>query len=212
MLTIEAARRVTKTKENQDDMPRFSKAIGRLFSIEDIENEYNSLWNNWNEENTERQRLKGYWITRWLCTDTHVGEMAYFLDDELVMTCVQTARKSDAAIYFVDQAAYDKVKAFMDYFRTPAELDGPEFIGAQVTNDLMKFEYADSCLHRVGTYQGREVEVGHIPYNIRKDLNLPGSEGSFFYSLFPYVYVVENGTKTPVNIKELEFTLHIDGK
>lgn len=210
MRTIEAARRVTKTDENCDDIPHLDRAIGRLFEIDGLDGD--PKWGNWSGEYPERARLKGYWITKWNCTDTHVGEMAYFLDDELVFTCEQTARKNDAYIYFVDQAAYDKVKVFIDHYRIPDELDAPEFIGDQETKDEIKHKYADSCLHRVGMYQDREVQVGHIPYNIRRDLNLPGCESDYFYSLFPYVYVIENGEKTPVNISELTFSLHIDGK
>ncbi|MFA7287193.1 MAG: hypothetical protein WC052_06025, partial [Patescibacteria group bacterium] len=108
MLTIEAAHRVTKTDENCDDIPKLEKALSRLFEIDSLE--YHERWNTWTESNVERKRLKGYWINKWICTDTHVGEMAYFLDDELVFTCEQTARKSDAAIYFVDPSAYQKVK------------------------------------------------------------------------------------------------------
>lgn len=210
MLTIEAARRVTKTEENCDDIPHLDRAIANLFELDCIE--HDPKWGNWSGEYPERARLKGYWMNKWLCTDTHVGEMAYFLDDELVFTCVQTARKSDAHLYFVDQAAYDKVKVFIDQYRIPDELDAPEFIGDQESKDEIKFEWAESCLHKVGMYQGREVQVGHIPYDIRRDLNLPGSDGSFFYSLFPYVYIHDNGVRSIVNVKELTFSLHIDGK
>lgn len=210
MLTIEAARRVTKTEENCDDIPHLDRAIANLFELDCIE--HDPKWGNWSGEYPERARLKGYWMNKWLCTDTHVGEMAYFLDDELVFTCVQTARKSDAHLYFVDQAAYDKVKVFIDQYRIPDELDAPEFIGDQESKDEIKFEWAESCLHKVGMYQGREVQVGHIPYDIRKDLNLPGSDGSFFYSLFPYVYIHDNGVRSIVDVKELTFSLHIDGK
>lgn len=210
MRTIDAALRVTKTKENCDDIPKLEKCLTYLFELEGLE--YHEHWNNWSEENVYRQRLKGYWINKWLCTDTHVGEMAYFLDDELVFTCEQTARKSDAAIYFVDQAAYDKVKVFMDYFREPVELPTAEFIGEQQTPDTVTREWADSCLHKRGFYQGREVEVGHIPYNVRPTLTLPGSESPYFLMLFPFVYMYDNGERSIVDIKELQFGIFIDGK
>ena len=202
MQTIDAARRVIKTPDNCDDIPKMDKALSRLFSLE---LDYHELWNRWEETNTERKRLQGYWMDKWLCTDTHVGEMAYFLDDVLVFTCEQTARKSDAHIYFVDQEAYEKVKEFMNQFREPVEYEEPVFIGAQESRDVINFKYADSCLHRTGIYQEREVEIAHIPYNIRRDLNLPGSEDTMFYALFPYIYVKEGDTKTPVLIEEIDF-------
>lgn len=206
MKTIDAARRVTK--KDPDDIPHFTEAIARLFDMQYLDG--NPSWGNWSGDCAERDRLKGYWIHRWMCTDTHVGEMAYFLDDELVLVCAQTARKNDAYIYFVDKEAYEKVKVFMDYFRE-LELDNPEFLADQETDEVVQFKFADSCLHRKGVYQGREVVVAHIPYNIRRDLNLPGCDDVAFYSLFPYVYVVENQVKTPVLVSELSFSLHIDG-
>lgn len=210
MRTIEAARRVTKTDENCDDIPKLERALDELFGTE--LDSYVESWSKWNEENKERQRLKGYWIVRWLCTDTHVGEMAYFLDDELVFTCEQSARKNDASIYFVDQAAYEKVKAFIDFFRQPATFLSPDFIEDQETPEIQTFQWADSCMHKWGTYQGRKVEVMHIPYNVRRDLNLPGSEEGSFYALFPYVYIYdEHGVKVPVLVSEITFGIHIDG-
>lgn len=209
MLTIEAARRVTKTKENCDDIPKLESALESLFEIDGLR--YHMLWNTWTETNEYRHRLKGYWINKWNCTDTHVGEMAYFLDDELVFTCEQTARGCMAKIYFVDQNTYNKVKVFMDYFRIPPELGEPDFIGDQETDETQTRQYADSCLHRRGVYQNREVELAHIPYDIREELNLPGSDSSCFYALFPYIYVIENGEKKPVHMSELSFGLSVDG-
>lgn len=209
MLTIEAARRVTKTKENCDDIPKLESALESLFEIDGLD--HHKLWNKWSETNEYRHRLQGYWINKWNCTDAHVGEMAYFLDDELVFTCEQTARGGVAQIFFVDQSAYNKVKVFMDYFRIPAELGEPDYIGYQETADIQTRQYADNCLHRRGFYQNREVEIAHIPYEIRRELNLPGSESNCFYALFPFVYVIENGEKKPVHMSELSFCLNIDG-
>lgn len=209
MLTIEAARRVTKTKENCDDIPKLEIALESLFLIDGLER--HKLWNTWDEANEYRHRLKGYWINKWNCSDTHVGEMAYFLDDELVFICEQTSRKGVVQIYFIDQNSYNKVNAFMNFFRIPDEFCEPDFIGDQETDEKQTRQYADSCLHRRGFYQNREVEIGHIPYDIRKGLNLPGSECNYFYALFPYVYVIEDGEKTPVHMSDLTFLLSIDG-
>ncbi|WP_274644187.1 hypothetical protein [Pseudomonas serbica] len=209
MLTIDAARRVTKTKENCDDIPKLESALESLFEIDGLDR--HKLWNTWTETNEYRHRLKGYWINKWNCTDTHVGEMAYFLDDELVFTCELTARTGVTKIYFVDQNSYNKIKVYMDFFRIPAELCEPDFIGDQQTDERQTRKYSDSCLHRRGSYQNREVEIAHIPYEIRRELNLPGSDCNFFYALFPYVYVVEDGCKKPVHMSELSFGLNVDG-
>ena len=39
-------------------------------------------------------RLKCYWVAKHLCTDTQVGILAYFLDDEFICISHQTSRKS----------------------------------------------------------------------------------------------------------------------
>jgi hypothetical protein len=59
------------------------------------------------------QRVKQYYLIKWMCSDTWVGVCAYFFDDELVAMSEQMARKGDTNISFVSKEAAEKIKAFI---------------------------------------------------------------------------------------------------
>lgn len=46
-------------------------------------------------------RLHGYWLIRWMCTDTWVGLKALYLGNYLVGYTTQNARKSDVDVKFL---------------------------------------------------------------------------------------------------------------
>ncbi len=58
-------------------------------------------------------RLTYCYIQASLCTDTHVGVRAYFLDDEFVALSIQPYRKADEEFEFVSQEAADKVEQYL---------------------------------------------------------------------------------------------------
>lgn len=62
----------------------------------------------------ELDKLKFYWIKSWICTDTQVGLAAIYLEDELVASFWQPARKSDEEIRFVSNDAAKKVKKYIE--------------------------------------------------------------------------------------------------
>jgi len=61
----------------------------------------------------ENSRLKAYWVSRWLCVDTHVGSQVYFLDDTPVFITIQIARKSSKCFYWVSKETYKQVKEYI---------------------------------------------------------------------------------------------------
>lgn len=61
----------------------------------------------------DKGRLKTYSYAKWLCTDTHVGGLIYFLDDECVAVSWQNARKSDEDIDWISKEAYIKVRDYL---------------------------------------------------------------------------------------------------
>lgn len=61
----------------------------------------------------EHDRLKCYYILKWVCTDTWVGSRAYFLDDVLVATSWQPARKSNENFYWQSRAAYNDTRKYL---------------------------------------------------------------------------------------------------
>lgn len=88
--------------KNEVDISRFGE---RVFDCHDMPF-------NW----IEQDRLVSYWVSCWYCTDTWVGEQAYFLDDEFVALSTQLARKSRRTFSWVSKEAYDKVEAYVRSF------------------------------------------------------------------------------------------------
>ena len=64
--------RIDKSPDNKNevDISRFGESV---FDCHDMPF-------NW----IEQDRLVSYWVSCWYCTDTWVGEQAYFLDDEVI--------------------------------------------------------------------------------------------------------------------------------
>ena len=94
----ELALRVRKDPKNTFD-PSWEK-LARCLDVEGL------YW-------SEDPRLKCYWIDVWFCTDTHVGERAYYLDGELVCASIQPFRKYDESFYFVSAEAAKKLKYYL---------------------------------------------------------------------------------------------------
>lgn len=59
------------------------------------------------------QRMKGYGLVTWLCTDTMVGAVAWYLDEELVAISYKNARRTDISIEFLNETSAEKVKKFL---------------------------------------------------------------------------------------------------
>ncbi len=59
------------------------------------------------------ERVKGYYLTKWMCTDTWVGHIVYFLDSEPVAISYQPARKSEKCFTFVDSESANKLINFI---------------------------------------------------------------------------------------------------
>lgn len=58
-------------------------------------------------------RVKGYYLSKWLCTDTWIGTIVYYMDDIPVAVSAQYARKNEKDIYFVSKETAAKVKEFI---------------------------------------------------------------------------------------------------
>lgn len=76
-------------------------------------------------------KLKKYWIHKWLCTDTTVGLSVYFLDDEPVAVSFQRGRKFTEEIKFISEESAKKLRDYIlsmiapevDMFVTIEDLD-----------------------------------------------------------------------------------------
>ena len=91
-------------------------------------------------------RLEEVWISHWLCTDTQVGEKAYFLDGEFVAYSIQPARKSNEEFLWASKDAYGKVKDYIESL-----LDREEYIPV-LTDEHLNVDQSD---HYTVDYAGQ---------------------------------------------------------
>ena len=105
------------------------------------------------------RRLKGYWLVCRMCTDTHVGLAALYLDTTLVGVYQQDARKSDVRIEFISEEAALLVLA---YVKECCDIPEQKFV---ISTDLDEqqsefacFEFAGDIIDRNGFYNGKPVK------------------------------------------------------
>lgn len=107
-------------------------------------------------------RLKSYYIKVWLCTDTWVGEKAYFLDDELIAISYQPARKADETFEFISK---EKALQLRTYLHSLVEEEEDNTQYSIIDNlddeidDTYKMEYNSQIIHKTGLYNGDTVEI-----------------------------------------------------
>ncbi|QRE00162.1 hypothetical protein [Burkholderia phage BCSR5] len=154
---LQALRAVRKDKDNEEYM--LAEEIGPQVNI-------NGLYGNWEIEGFD-ERLKGYWLIKWQCTDTWVGTCAIFLDNELVGYFSQGARRSSKEWEFVNQEAVDKLHAFL---KPKPNSENIEFIDPdEEIPTFFSYPYEGGQLIREGRYQNRECKyVVPQPEHIRK--------------------------------------------
>jgi hypothetical protein len=134
-----------------DNTPQSSPDWEELSSLFNINNLY------WSDD----PRLKCYQIKKWLCTDTHVGINAYFLDDVFIGISEQKYRKSIPEFKLMD-----KTKTIL-YEYLISLVDQPEFhIDTLSDNDLdneipntFKIEYNSQILHKSALLNGERVKI-----------------------------------------------------
>lgn len=103
----------------------------------------------------------GYWIQKHNCTDTWVGVIAYFLDDEFLCITQQEARKSDTYFYFASDKMMRKLHSFL------LTLDEDELFGDKkiinteklAIDEFYQLNYSDEIIVREGFYKNEPCTV-----------------------------------------------------
>ena len=100
MKLIDMMKRVDRSKGNSvdGDIDDFCRELG-------IENYFG-----WDQAFSER--VQGYYLIKWFCTDSWVGAVVYIMDDKPVAISYQSGRKSGREFEFVSKEAVEKVRAF----------------------------------------------------------------------------------------------------
>ncbi len=94
MLLQELINRLDKSDTNKQEVD--------IYDLESLlNNEFNI--NTYLDKSKTNTKITCYWLSKWLCTDTHVGFKAYFLDDKLLAVSYQLARKSDETFTFANK-------------------------------------------------------------------------------------------------------------
>lgn len=179
MKLIEAIQKIDKS---QEETP----------SWEELADQFN-LYLSWSND----ERLKCYFLKRWLCTDTLVGVRAYFLDDEFVALSTQNARKSGETFEF---ASKEKAKTVRDYVYNLIPEDEEEINVAileteKEIEETFKIEYSGEILHKTALLKGERVEIVKTFNND--------------YNNMRRVEIKKGKEKTELDCRELDFELNI---
>lgn len=155
----------------------------------------------WSEE--WDKRVKGYWVQRWLCTDTWVGRRVYFLDGEPLAVSWQSARKSPEDIEFVSVEMADKCRKFIYELHGEGE---PSYDLCNMDEDIAEFynfDLSDYFLEPKGFVDGIEVDI------IERCAWPEGDRKSHWISHHSIVRFPD-GTEKMVNAEDIHFPLLVN--
>jgi hypothetical protein len=149
--------------------------------------------------------FKGYYVYRHLCTDTFVGLIALYLDDELVGYSYQPARKSAITYKFVSKEMCDKLISLIrsceqiDYNEYDLPIDPEEEI-----DDYHKVIFSGQLQKPVGTegtYKGTPVILVR-PWSDKKDI----------IDHYIFVKVKDTGEELKIDVSQFHYPLNVNVK
>lgn len=75
-----------------------------------------------------KPRLQCYWVSKWLCSDTHCGIRAFFLDNEFIGIATQRARRDDVVFEYISNTVKAKLRAYIMELTDYGEHDEEEIM------------------------------------------------------------------------------------
>lgn len=140
-------------------------------------------------------RVKLYWVVKWLCTDTWVGHSAVYFDNELIGMRSQDARKSDVNISFVSEDAANKLRDFIASFIDKDNINLLD--GESEIDDYYTLDYSSQLLVKEALYKDNPVKIVKT-FDAYKHMNNGG-------------VVIEHadGTTEEIKMEDLHISLHI---
>jgi hypothetical protein len=111
----------------------------------------------WNE--AFDKAVKGHWLIKWLCTDTWVGYMVYYLNDEPIAVSSQTARKNPTTYEFVSLEAATKLRKFILECLGESEFSPTIMDPDEETDPYYTVSYSGQILVDNGLFEDRAVTV-----------------------------------------------------
>jgi hypothetical protein len=140
-------------------------------------------------------RLKTYWLSRWMCTDTYVGIKVYMLDTLVVAVSSQPYRKSSEEFIFVSLDAAVDVKNYLLSLLSTDDLEIELWNSAEEMGEGFSVEYQSNInkhMHPVATL----VETG-------QKVKIVGSKMMEHFNFHDITVEFEDGTKKVVDNREL---------
>lgn len=146
------------------------------------------------------EQVKGYYIQKWLCTDTWVGLIAYFWNGEPLAISWQPARKSSETFQFVSVDVANRLKGFIIRL---TESNDPDPTLADLDEDLGEtytVQWASELLVSEALYEGEKVKI--LPHG-HTDYNKPSATWKLVDAEFP------NGDVLKVSVENLHIPYHL---
>lgn len=171
-------------------------------TVGDLETFARELFNEppcgWSNEFGEQ--VKGYYIQKWLCTDTWVGLVAYFWNGEPLAISWQPARKSSETIDFVSK---DIAIRLRDFIRDLTASNDPEPTIANLETDVGEtytVNWASELLVSEAFYEGEKVKIFPAGWT---DYSQPSATWKLVDVEFP------NGEVLKVSVENLHIPYHL---
>ena len=145
---------------------------------------------------SEDTRLKGYHVKTWLCTDTWVGWVAYFLDNKFVCLSSQTARKSSTDFDFASNEAHSKLRDYL-FSLTNNEEFKVDILDLNIeVPERYSVSYNSQILHKTAWLKDEKVKITKTRYSYNTD------NDKHFHTV---EIEHDNGLVEEVNCSDLEF-------
>jgi hypothetical protein len=172
----------------------------------------------WNEPEELQSRLQSYPIFNWLCTDTHVGLNAIYLDGEPVGSSMQVARKNSTNVQWISAEAARRVRDAILSYREEKVFD--LILPDEEIGDDAGVAYVGQALTSVGTYQGRPVKalVWYDGLSSRSTEEKYRQPGRAYFEAVPYadeksncVLVQDGDEQRIIPVEEFRIALNVSG-
>lgn len=145
-------------------------------------------------------QVKGYYIQKWLCTDTWVGLVAYFWNGEPLAISWKPARKSSKEFRFV---SVDVANRLRDFIRELTASNDPDPTLADLDQDLGEtytVNWASELLVSEAFYEGEKVKIFPAGWT---DYSQPSATWKLVDVEFP------NGEVLKVSVENLHIPYHL---
>lgn len=184
MTLREIATNIDKSKENED-----------YVNINSLCEDLNIDFYDW----IEQERIKSYWVTNWLCTDSWVGLKMYFLDGEPVCVGFQSGRKSDERFYWFDEECSKKTRNYILSIIPKEEFNCNYCSLNEDIGNTYKISFNSQVLNwEYALYNGKPFKM------IERILETPN------YGIDTNVKIDIDGEEKIVSINDIDFKFHVN--